>query len=185
MQKPNSRTAPDLLDEMAGKYPDRPFVIDGEICLTYSEFRDSVRHHAKGFFALGLRRGSRVAILMGNRVEWLTSYFAAVTIGAEVVALNTLATARELAYQLIHAEVDVLVFEPKYRDRDFVVILADAAREHGLDPLPKYIPVDDVPPGAMSFTDLVEYGSRVDNNTLAAAQSAIEPTRVWATASCS
>ena len=175
MQKPNSRTAPDLLDEMAGKYPNRPFVIDGEICLTFSEFRDSVRHHAKGFFALGLRKGSRVAVLMGNRVEWLTTYFAAVTIGAEVVALNTLATARELTYQLIHAEVDVLVFEPKYRDRDFVVILADAAREHGLDPLPKYIPVDDVPPGAMSFTDLVEYGARVDNDTLAAAQSAIQP----------
>jgi fatty-acyl-CoA synthase len=175
MQKPNSRTAPDLLDEMASKYPGRRFLVDGETRLSYGEFRDGVRHHAKGLIALGLGKGSRVAMLMGNRVEWLTAYFAAMSVGAEVVALSTLSTARELAYQLTHAEVSVLVFEPKYRDRDFVAVLADAVREHGLDPLPKYIPVEDAPPGAMSFSDLVEFGGRIDDDTLAAAQSAIEP----------
>ena len=94
MGKPQSRTAPDLLDEIVAREADRVFLIDGETRLTYRAFRDEVRAYAKGFLAMGVRKGGRVAILMGNRTEWLTGYFAAMAIGAEVVALNTRATAR-------------------------------------------------------------------------------------------
>lgn len=175
MRKPDSRTAPDLLDEMVANYPERSFLVDGELRLSYAEFGEEVRRHAKGFLALGLGKGSRVAILMGNRAEWLIAYFAAMSIGGEVVALNTLSTARELAYQLSHGEVEVLVFEPTYRDRDFVALLAEAVNDHGLDPLPTYIPVDDVPAGALSFDDLIELGARFSDEDVRSAQAAIRP----------
>ena len=42
----------------------------------------------KGLLSIGATRGDRIAILMGNRAEWLIAYFATMTIGAEVVALN-------------------------------------------------------------------------------------------------
>ena len=48
----------------------------------------------------------------------------------------------ELRYQLSHAEVTVIVFEPQYRDRDFVAVLGEVQNKHGLDPLPKFLPVD-------------------------------------------
>ena len=119
MDKPTSRTVPDLLDAFADRQPERPFIIDGENCLTYVAFRDTVRDHARGLLSIGATRGDRIAILMGNRAEWLIAYFATMTIGAEVVALNTMASARELAYQLSHAGNDYRV-QAQYRDRDFV-----------------------------------------------------------------
>lgn len=175
MDKPTSRTVPDLLDAFADRQPERPFIIDGEHCLNYVAFRDAVRDHAKGLLSIGATRGDRIAILMGNRAEWLIAYFATMTIGAEVVALNTMATARELAYQLSHAEVTVIVFEPQYRDRDFVAVLGEVQNEHGLDPLPKFLPVDTGPAGAVTFEELPELGTRIGDDTLTAAQSAIRP----------
>ena len=175
MDKPTSRTVPDLLDSFADRQPERPFIIDGEHCLTYVAFRDAVRDHAKGLLSIGATRGDRIAILMGNRAEWLIAYFATMTIGAEVVALNTMATAREFAYQLSHAEVTVIVFEPQYRDRDFVAVLGEVQNEHGLDPLPKFLPVDTGPAGAVTFEELPELGTRIGDDTLTAAQSATRP----------
>jgi fatty-acyl-CoA synthase len=175
MQKPTSRTTPDLLDELAARQPDRPFLIDGDIHLSYGAFRSEVRRHAKGMLALGLGKGSRIAILMGNRAEWLVAYFAGMTVGAEIVALNTLATARELAYQLTHAEVSLLILEPKFRHRDFIEVLAEAARDHGLDPLPKYLPVSDAPAGSVTFGDLAALGADIEDEALAAAQQGVGP----------
>ena len=175
MGKPQSRTAPDLLDEIAAREADRIFLIDGETRLTYREFHEGARACAKGFLAMGVRKGGRVAILMGNRTEWLTGYFAAMAIGAEVVALNTMATARELAYQLKHSEVTLLIFEPKFRDRDFVELLAEAARDYGLDPLPKYLPVDAAPSGAMQFAELSDHGEVISEAVLAEAQASVGP----------
>lgn len=175
MRKPTSRTTPDLLDEISRQHGDHLFLIDGETRLTYGEFRQCVRDYAKGLIALGLGKSGRVAILMGNRAEWLIAYFAGMTIGAEVVALNTLSTARELAYQLSHAEVSLLILEPKLRDRDFLEVLSDAARNHGLDPLPKYIPISDVPMGAVSFADLPDLGADISDDAVDAAQRAISP----------
>ena len=57
MGKPQSRTAPDLLDEIAAREADRIFLIDGETRLTYREFREGVRACAKGFLAMGVRKG--------------------------------------------------------------------------------------------------------------------------------
>jgi len=175
MDKPTSRTIPDLLDEFARLQPGRPFVIDGDNCLSYGAFRDVVRGHAKGLLSIGVKPRDRVAILMGNRSEWLIAYFATMAVGAEVVALNTMATARELAYQLSHAGVSVIVFEPQYRDRDFVAVLGDAQREHGLEPLPKFLPVDTGPEGAVTFAELPELGAAVSDDVLAAAQAAVHP----------
>ncbi|MEQ8663210.1 MAG: AMP-binding protein, partial [Gammaproteobacteria bacterium] len=84
--------------------------------------------------AAGIGRGDRVGILAGNRAEWIISHFATLSLGAISVGLNTWATAHELAWQLAHAEVRLLIHEPRFRERDFVA-LVDQARTHG-DGLP-------------------------------------------------
>ncbi|HEY3381993.1 MAG TPA: AMP-binding protein [Vicinamibacterales bacterium] len=49
---------------------------------------------------LGLRRGDRVALLSGNRLEFLDLFFGAVKSGIVIVPLGTRLTARELAFIL-------------------------------------------------------------------------------------
>ncbi len=160
MKKPASTTAPGLLAEMAALQPDREFVVDGTLRFSYAAFHRIAADHAKGLAALGLGRGGRLAILMDNRHEWLIAYFAAMRLGAEVVALNTWATGGELAYQLRHAEVEFLIAEGSVRGRPLGEIIADvaAADDAGARP-PKIIAVDAAPEdGWIAFADLPALG---------------------------
>ena len=116
---PTSRTIPALLDEQAAKFGQREAFIGGTQRLTYRTLREEVRRTAKGLMALGVKRGDHVAILMGNRIEWVLSFFALQQLGATSVGLNTWATPREMEYALAHAEVTCLIAVDRFRRNDY------------------------------------------------------------------
>ena len=76
MAHPRSRTLPDLLDEIAARDPAHEFIVGSAERLSYAETRARARRLAKGLRRLGVRRGDKVALLMGNRPEWLLIDFA-------------------------------------------------------------------------------------------------------------
>ena len=171
MDKPLARTAPALLDEMAGWQPDREAVVDGGRRWSYAQLARESRIVAGGLWALGVRPGDRVAILMGNRAEWLSSYFAILGLGATAVALNTWLTPPEQAYQLNHAQVTTLILADRFRDRDVLAEL-DQMRTIGLPALTRLIVVGDrVPHGATAFGDLASLGEGAPGDIWGAAQT--------------
>ncbi|MCY4481018.1 MAG: AMP-binding protein [Rhodospirillales bacterium] len=109
MQPPDAKTIPDLLDELAARYPDHEALVGGETRLTYRELREEVRRLAKGLHALGVRRGDKVGLLMGNRPEWILADFAIALLGGTMVAINTWATARELVHVLKYSDTKFLI----------------------------------------------------------------------------
>src|SRR6266545_874923 len=109
MEMPRSRTLPDLLDEMAARDPARELVVGGGQRLTYGQFRAKARDLARGFHALGVRRGEKVALLMNNRPEWLLIDFALAILGATLVPISTWSKARELEYVLNHCDATTFV----------------------------------------------------------------------------
>lgn len=119
-QAPVPRTGPRLLDRLAATQPEHEAVIDGATRWTYADLQREARAAAAGLAALGVRPGDRVAILAGNRAEWVAAYFGIQGLGAITVALNTWLTPAEIAWQLEHAGASVLIVEPDFRDRDFV-----------------------------------------------------------------
>lgn len=126
LHKPDARTAPALLAEMAARYPEREALVADGWGLTYAMLESEVARCASAMRAAGIQHGDRVGILMGNRPEWLIGYFGAMRLGAIVVGLNTWATARELAYQLGHAGVRLLLLEPEFKGRDFFDLISEA-----------------------------------------------------------
>ena len=125
---PASVTIPALLDEQAQKYGEREAVVAGSgantVRLSYRALRDEVRRVAKGLMALGVARGDHVAILMGNRVEWLLSFLAVQQLGGTAVGLNTWATPRELAFAIEHADVACVIAAERFRKADYRAVLA-------------------------------------------------------------
>ena len=127
--------------------------------------------------ALGLKRGDRLAILMDNRAEWLIAYFAALSIGVEVVALNCWASPPELAYQLTHAKVRVLVATDAVRGRPLPELLGDIAAREEAPVLDRVICVAERgPEKATPFSTLPALGAKIDDQTLIAAGAAVAPT---------
>ena len=129
LQKPTSRTIPALLDEIARAQPDHEALVDEDRRWTYQQLVSQTRDIAKSLLQLGVVHGDRVGILAGNRAEWLLTHFAITSVGAISVGLNTWATAPELAYQLKHAGIRHLFVEPRFKDRDFLALIATACAD--------------------------------------------------------
>ena len=175
---PRSRTAPALLTELAERHPDTEFVVGGGRRLTYPEFRAEASRFARGLHALGVRRGDKVAILMGNRPEWLIADFAILALGAVMVSLNTWATRRELAWMLDHSETTVLVTVDRFLGQDYTAALSEAVAAGELPKLRHVVriaPDRREIPGGMSWRSVMEIGEAVPERVLDAVEAAVEP----------
>ncbi len=96
--------------------------------LSYADFHERVRSAARGLHSLGVQRGDKVAVWMGNQTEWLVLAFAASYIGATFVALNTWWRAKELQHALSLADVSVLVFCSEYARTDYLSVIRSIDR---------------------------------------------------------
>jgi len=123
--RPSSETLPDLLREITGRFGDREALVDACQRCTYSEFHVQVQDFAAGLHAFGIRPGDKVALLMGNRVEWVVAAFAVASLGAVVVAINTWWTAREVAYALDHSGSVMVVATGRYIRKDYGQMLEE------------------------------------------------------------
>jgi len=66
--------------------------------LTYGELWDRAARVAGGLRAAGVGRGDRVAIRLGNGVDWVLAFFGTVLAGGIVVPVNTRLTEDEVSY---------------------------------------------------------------------------------------
>ena len=86
-----------MILQAAAKNPDGEALICGERRMTW---REAVAHSAQiaaGFKKLGLQSGDRVAVLLGNRIEFALTMFAASHAGLVTVLLSTRQQKPEIA----------------------------------------------------------------------------------------
>jgi acyl-CoA synthetase (AMP-forming)/AMP-acid ligase II len=100
-----------LLDEAVRTHPDGEALVCGDARLTYRALLDQSSRIAAGLAAHGVRPGDRVALLLGNRIEFVTTLFAAARIGAIAVPLSLREQTPGLAYMLDHCAATLLVHE--------------------------------------------------------------------------
>lgn len=119
-----SQTLPSFFASCCRRFADREmlaFAPEREVTLRWSgtDLRAQV-HAAEGeLLALGVTKGTHVALLCTNRPEWVVWAFAAWKLGAVVVPLSTLWKVAELRFALQHADVEVLVAMQAFRDRNY------------------------------------------------------------------
>lgn len=97
---------------------------DAEL-LRFGDRRISFAEHAAAAAAFahalrehyGVQKGDRVAILAANCPEWITTFWATVSLGAIAVAINGWWTAHEIRYALEDAEPKVLIADRKRLER--------------------------------------------------------------------
>ncbi|MFV0137851.1 acyl-CoA synthetase [Streptomyces sp. HMX87] len=97
----------------ARKTPQRTAVVHDGRAWTYRELHQRVLRLAHALRTLGTGPGDRVAYLGANHPAFLETLFAAGTLGAVFVPLNTRLTAPELAHNLADSGSTVLVHGPE------------------------------------------------------------------------
>lgn len=109
-----------LVRGWAARQPDKPMVIDPADRLSYAELDHNTRELAAYFVGLGIGKGSRVGLIMPNRVQWVQTALALTRIGAVLVPLSTLLQPRELVAQLHVAAVQFLVTVEEFRGHRYL-----------------------------------------------------------------
>ncbi|MGI9600785.1 MAG: class I adenylate-forming enzyme family protein [Acidimicrobiales bacterium] len=155
------RSLRELVEAAAGQGEAEHLVL-GDQRITFTEFVDQVGAVAAALAQEhGVEPGDRVAIFSANRPEWSVAFWATVSLGAVVAALNGWWTTDEVTYGIELAEPKVLLGDTKRLARlgpvpestTVIDIETDfePLRTHAHDGLPS-VPIAEDDPAAILFT---------------------------------
>jgi len=82
--------------------------------LTFSELHDSVYNLAHGLTLIGVKKGSHVAVMMSNRIEFPITWLALAVLGAVMVPVNTTYTGKELDYLINDSDSEFIITENQF-----------------------------------------------------------------------
>jgi acyl-CoA synthetase (AMP-forming)/AMP-acid ligase II len=107
----------DMVARAAAKDPDAEALVCGDKRMNWREVITASQRIASGFRKLGLKPGDRVAMLLGNRIEFPLILFAAAHQGLITVLLGTRQQKPEIAYVLNDCGASLLIHEAALADR--------------------------------------------------------------------
>lgn len=119
-------TFPQLLSAVVRERSEHAALIVADETLTYAELDRRSAQMANALLASGAGKGTRIGILAPDGALLLTTFYAALRIGALVTPMSTLATAPELTHVLRTSDVQHLVGVRRFLRRDFVATLEQA-----------------------------------------------------------
>ena len=133
---------PELLRERARDLQDKPFLSFAveDASVTYAQADELSDRLAAGLAELGVSRGDRVAVMMGNRLEFVLTWFALNKLGAFHAPINTDYRGDFLEHLVNTAGAKLMVLEHRFVD----TVLASETRMPKLEEL---IVVGGEPPG--------------------------------------
>ena len=116
------KTLGEVLREKAQARPNQDFIVysDRNLRFTYAEFDKRVDDLAKGFLAMGLKKGDHLGLWATNVPDWNTILFACARLGIVMVTINTGYKLHELEYLMKQSDLTCLCVIDGYRDSDYV-----------------------------------------------------------------
>jgi O-succinylbenzoic acid--CoA ligase len=112
-----SETMPNWLVKRADLSPERIALITDDGTWTFNELHKFSVSAANKLSALGIKQGDHVAVLIGNRKEFLWILHGLEYIGAVAVLLNTKLTSHEISWQLENSESKLLLFDDVFIEK--------------------------------------------------------------------
>lgn len=101
----------EMVADAAVKNPDGEALICDDQRMTWREVARTSAQLAAGFKEMGLQPGDRVALLLGNRIEFVLTLFGAAHLGLVTVMLNKRQQKPEIAYVLTDCGAKLIIHE--------------------------------------------------------------------------
>src|SRR3989304_10547545 len=111
-------TIPDLFLSTLNRYKDKTAVVDGERRATYGTLDLIVRSLSSFLISRGIGHGDKVAILLPNSLEFITSFFSVASLGAVALPLNVAYKAEEIRFYVSDSQIKLLITEERLKPID-------------------------------------------------------------------
>jgi fatty-acyl-CoA synthase len=118
------RTFGDALAWAAAMHGAQEAIACGAERLSYAGLAARAAAFARGLVELGVGPGEKVALWMGDRIEWMVARWAVPMIGAVLVPVNTRFREADLAYVLAQSDATTLILQDAARGVDYFAILS-------------------------------------------------------------
>src|SRR4051812_1252157 len=119
-------TFPALFAQIVAARGDHDALILAHETLTYRELDRRSARMARALLAGGAGKGTRIGLLAPDGALWLTTFYAALRIGALITPISTLATPPELAHIIRTSDVQILIGARRFLRHDYAEKLAAA-----------------------------------------------------------
>ena len=114
---PAQRTLPAMLQRQAAQFGSRPLLRIAGRQWTHSDAAEAAGVRAGALVQAGVARGDRIAVMCGNRIEFLETFLGAGWMGASIVPVNTASMGPQIEYFLANSAAKLLVIEAGFLDR--------------------------------------------------------------------
>lgn len=98
-----------LLDDAVARFPHLPCTNFLGRTLTYAEMGQAVEHATAGLQRLGVKKGTKVGLLLPNSPTFIIYFFAVLKAGGTIVNFNPLYTVAELRQQVKDSDTELMV----------------------------------------------------------------------------
>ena len=127
-----------MLEEAVGRYGEKTTIVSGDRRLSYADLDEESNKVANALIKLGVDKGDRVAMLLSNSPEFVTTYFGIIKSGAIAVPLDTKYKVDELASLFDDSLPKVLVAESPALEPLIPVLARFKSIKHVIDLSSKY-----------------------------------------------
>jgi long-chain acyl-CoA synthetase len=103
------------LEEISQKFPHKKALFFQKDKLTYNQLKERIENLAASFYySLGIKKESKVAILLNNDSQYVISLFAVFRLGAVAIPINIFLKTQELDYILSNCNPDLLITSTEF-----------------------------------------------------------------------
>ena len=104
-----------LLEDAAAQNARGDALVFGDYRASWQRLAETVEQLAAGLSNLGVAKGDRVALLIGNRPEFVIAIYALSRLGAISVPISVREQAPGIAYALNHSGAQLLLYDPIFK----------------------------------------------------------------------
>jgi acyl-CoA synthetase (AMP-forming)/AMP-acid ligase II len=129
-------TIPTVLADSVREHASGTFLVDGPERYSYTALAERVEGVRNRLAGLGIGTEDRVVLWLPNSVTWMTTFFAALELGAIVVPAGTRLRTGDLRHVLEDSGARALIFTPSWFEIDFDRMVSELAEERPAGGLP-------------------------------------------------
>ncbi|CRL63753.1 AMP-binding protein [Proteus penneri] len=124
-------TVKECLNNIVKQYASQIALIESQSkkTLSWQQLQQEVENVARGFLAIGLKKGDRLGIWSANSKEWIICFLAAAQIGVPVVCINFHFKKRELLDLCRLTGIKALCFSDGFKSNDFIEVINCLAKK--------------------------------------------------------